>query len=130
MAWNHSSLRHSTPEDYIWEGINIWLDTNMGKRWLKRVREEGIILQCLYTQNTDEEHVEDKCKHDHNEIISVLAAAAGKSGYSLKEVRPRNGGYEERTIIASTDPDIKLAYFSSEKMVKMLKKITPKGVES
>ena len=79
----------------------------MGKRWFKRVREEGIILQCLYTQNIDEEHGEDNCKHDHSEIIIVLAAAADKSGYALKEVRPRNGGYEERVITTSSDPDIK-----------------------
>ena len=123
--WDLSGETIGPKKHETWTGINVWLKKRSGLIWLKRVREEGLVLR--YHFNMFDQQVSDVSqKMDNRDIFHTLKRAALRSGHELKLVRSApNDSKEELQICPSTDSSIKLTWFLDEDMVKLKESATP-----
>ena len=125
--WVRSRVGTELEVEDGWRSENIWLSERSGVRWLRRIHEEGLILQYQFNMFTDLSAAEDaKFQKCGISVIEVLSRAAQNSGHELKWVRRRPGrGREERQIVSAKDDSIRLIWMQEENLVKVKKRLVP-----
>ena len=122
--WQISKEKIEYIEEKDWRSQNVQLDTVMGRNWLRRTMEEGIIISDCYRLTTGGK---EEVAIDQDKIVKIMEDAAKKGGIELKIIRGEGNRREERILNSGVSDSMKLVYFQENSTIKIKRKIIPEG---
>ena len=122
--WQISKEKIGYIEEKYWRSQNVQLDTVMGRNWLRRIKEEGIIIRDCFRLSTGGK---EEVSINQAEIVKIIEDAAKKDGTELKIIRREGSRQEEMTLNTGAVDSMKLVYFQESSTIKIKRKIIPEG---
>ena len=124
QKWQISKERIGYTEEKHWSSHNVQLNTIMGRNWLRRITEEGIIIRDYFRLSTGGK---EEISIDQDKTVKIIEDAAKKGGTELKIIRGEDSRQEEMTMNIGMDDSMKLTYFQESNTIKIKRKTTPIG---